>query len=148
MASSCPLPLLSSSPPSRLYLTCCHIRTREQARAPERMGSAALGRCLACPLPTPASPELKGQQRGAVRREKKVALALQTLETHEAKLIVSPEISCWRKGRRSETPACCGGQVARRGSFLGPPPHAHFIVSLPYKSNTALCQNIHTLEEI
>lgn len=85
------------------------------------MGSSALGRarCLACTLPTP-SPELKGLPRGAVHREKKVALAPQTLETHEAKLIVSPETSCWRKGCESEIPSLMW-EAARRGSFLGPP---------------------------
>lgn len=91
--------------------------------------------------PSPPSPELKGLQRGAVHREKKVALALQTLETHEAKLIVSPEISYWRTGCKSEIPSLLWEASGMGGLLPWPTPNVHFIVSLPYKSNTALCKN-------
>lgn len=72
MASFCPPPTPFPSPPSRLYLICCHLRTRERARAPVssimhgQLSSWALSGLPAPPPPSPPSPELKGLQRGGV----------------------------------------------------------------------------------
>ena len=56
-----------------------------------QLSSRALSGLPAHPQP---NPELKGLQRGGVQRKPKVALALQTLETQGAKLLVSLEIPC------------------------------------------------------
>ena len=63
-ASFCPPPTPFPSPPSWLYLICCHLRARERARAPASSimhGQLSSWRCLAClPPPSLPSPERKG----------------------------------------------------------------------------------------
>lgn len=87
MASFCPPPTPFPSPPSWLYLICCHLRTRERARAPVssimhgQLSSWALSGLPAPPPPLPAQPSAEGAAEGwgGVHKEKKVALAVQTL---------------------------------------------------------------------
>lgn len=138
MASFGPPPAPFPSPPSRLYLICCHLRSKERARAPassimhgQLSSERALSGLPAPPIPAQPRAEGVGEGWGAGGRESGLLLKPWRLWSQTPCV---PQKSLTRGRDANQNPQLSAGQVGWRGLCCLPYIFI-FVVSL-LKSNT------------